>query len=147
MTEHPPSNLPTQPTTFRIDGRASLLFSARLARQLKAAGLFVKMELVRGSDPPVCFLASARTVAAAAEGCAAVLRHGWPTLALQTTSPTTAVITEPARQVGQVVNLMTPAQQPAQQSVTVAEAAHAPGKPVGSFIGLPPAWRDGGTSR
>jgi len=130
MTEHHPSELAA--TTFRIDGRAALLFSARLARQLKAAGLCVKLELVRRSEPPVCFLATARTVAAAATGLAAVLRHGNVTLALQTTSPTVAIVTEPARQVGQAVDL-------APRPVTLAEAAHGPGKPCGVFPGLPPA--------
>jgi len=99
---------------------------------LKAAGLCVKLELVRRSEPPVCFLATARTVAAAATGLAAVLRHGNVTLALQTTSPTVAIVTEPARQVGQAVDL-------APRPVTLAEAAHGPGKPCGVFPGLPPA--------
>jgi len=133
--EAPTSNLPTRAATFRIDGCASLLFSARLARQLKAAGLFVKMELVRRSEPPVCFLATARTMAAAASGCASVMRHGWPTLALDTTSPTVAVITEPGRLAGRKVDLAQPAQRP----VKLGDGAHAGARPVGTFPGLPPA--------
>ena len=135
MTEHHPSELAA--TTFRIDGPAALLFAARLARQLKGTGLCVKLELVRRSDPATVFLASARSMAAAANGLAAVLRHGWPTLALQAATPTTAIITEPARQAGQVVDLGP--RRPAARPVTLAEGAHAPGKPCGVFPGLPPA--------